>query len=122
MRALITGASSGIGKEIAKYLDELGYETILVARNQEALANLQKELKHKSKIILMDLSVLENIKTLYVLVKNYDIDVLINNAGFGVFGPFTTTEVSREMAMVDIHIRCVHILTKMFLKNKLDIF
>lgn len=117
VRALITGASSGIGRECAKYLDELGYETILVARSRDALEDLQKLLKHKSKIIVMDLSILENIKSLYVLVKNYDIDVLINNAGFGVFGPFTKTEVSREMEMIDINIRCVHILTKMFLKD-----
>lgn len=117
MRALITGASSGIGREIAIYLDSLGYETILVARDKVALEDLQVKLQNKSKVILLDLSNLMNIKSLYVLVKNYDIDVLINCAGFGVYGPFLQTEVSTDMQMLEVNVRCVHILTKMFLKD-----
>lgn len=117
LKALITGASSGIGREIAKYLDQLGYETILVARDKSALESLQKSLKNKSKIVLMDLENLENLKSLYVLVKNDGIDILVNNAGFGVFGEFSKTELSKEMEMLDLNIRCVHILMKLFLKD-----
>lgn len=117
LKALITGASSGIGKEISIYLDNLGYETILVSRNKVELEKLQKQLKNKSKIVVMDLSDLNNIKSLYVLVKNEIIDVLINNAGFGVFGEFAKTEISREMEMIDVNIRAVHTLMKLFLKD-----
>lgn len=117
MKALITGASSGIGRDIAKYLDFLGYDTILVARNKDALEELQKSLKHKSKIVVMDLGNVDNLKSLYVLVKNENIDILVNNAGFGVFGEFTKTEVSKEMSMLDLNVCAVHILMKLFLKD-----
>lgn len=117
MKALVTGASSGIGLEMAKYLDTLGYEVILVARNKEKLEEVAKTLKHKPKIIVMDLQQVEDIKSLYVLVKNDDIDILINNAGFGLCGNFTETDLSKEMNMIDINIKAVHILTKLFLKD-----
>lgn len=117
MKALVTGASSGIGLEMAKYLDTLGYEVVLVARNKEKLEAVAKTLKHKPKIIVMDLSQVEDIKSLYVLVKNDDIDILVNNAGFGLCGNFTETDLSKELNMIDINIKAVHILTKLFLKD-----
>ena len=117
MKALVTGASSGIGLEIAKYLDTLGYEVVLVARNKEKLEDVAKTLKHKPKIIVMDLQQVEDIKSLYVLVKNDDIDVLVNNAGFGLCGNFTETDLSKELNMIDLNIKAVHILTKLFLKD-----
>ena len=117
MKALVTGASSGIGKEIAIYLDKLGYEVILVARNKEKLESVAKTLTHKPKIIVMDLQQVEDIKSLYVLVKNDDIDNLVNNAGFGLCGNFTDIELSKELEMIDINIKAVHILTKLFLKD-----
>lgn len=117
MKALVTGASSGIGLEMAKYLDTLGYEVILVARNKEKLESVAKTLKHKPKIIVMDLSQVEDIKSLYVLVKNDDVDILINNAGFGLCGNFTETDLSKELTMIDTNIKAVHILTKLFLKD-----
>ena len=117
MKALITGASSGIGKEMTKYLDSLGYETILVARNKEKLENVAATLKNKHKIIVMDLAKIEDIKSLYVLVKNDDIDILINNAGFGLAGYFTETELNTEIDMISTNIKAVHILTKLFLKD-----
>lgn len=117
MKALVTGASSGIGLEISKYLDSLGYEIILVARDKEKLESVAKTLNHKAKIIVMDLSQVEDIKSLYVLVKNDDIDILVNNAGFGLFGKFTETELNRELNMIDTNIKAVHILTKLFLKD-----
>ena len=117
MKALVTGASSGIGLEIAKYLDTLGCEVILVARSKEKLEAVAKTLKHKPKIIVMDLQQVEDIKSLYVLVKNDDIDILVNNAGFGLCGNFTETDLSKELNMIDVNIKAVHILTKLFLKD-----
>ena len=117
MRALITGASSGIGLEIAKYLDKLNYELILVARDKEKLESVASRLKHKPKIIVMDLAKTEDIKSLYVLVKNYDIDMLINNAGFGLAGYFSETDLARELDMIDTNVKAVHMLTKLFLKD-----
>ena len=117
MKALVTGASSGIGKEIAKYLDNLGYEIILVARDKEKLESVASTLKNKPKIIVMDLANLDDIKSLYVLVKNDDIDILVNNAGFGLCGYFSETELSRELDMIDTNIKAVHALTKLFLKD-----
>lgn len=117
LKALITGASSGIGKEMAVYLDKLGYETFLVSRNKTELEKVQKSLKNKSKIVVMDLCDLNNLKSLYILLKNENIDVLINNAGFGLYGEFTKTEISKEMEMLDINIKAVHTLMKLFLKD-----
>ena len=117
MKALVTGASSGIGLEISKYLDSIGYEIILVARDKEKLESVAKTLTHKPKIIVMDLQQVEDIKSLYVLVKNDDIDILVNNAGFGLCGNFTDIELSKELEMIDINIKAVHILTKLFLKD-----
>ncbi len=117
MKALITGASSGIGYSMAKYLSSLGYDLILVARNKEKLQKIQNELKTDVKIIVADLSKEEKLKDLYVLCKNDNIDILINNAGFGAFGEFNQTELALEMEMIDTNIKAVHTLTKYFLKD-----
>ena len=117
MKTLVTGASSGIGLEMAKYLDSLGYEVILVAREKEKLESVAKTLTHKPKIIVMDLSQVEDIKSLYVLVKNDDVEILVNNAGFGLCGNFSETDLSKELNMIDLNIKSVHILTKLFLKD-----
>lgn len=117
MKALVTGASSGIGREIAKYLDSLGYNLILVSRSKEALESLQLSLKNKSKVVVMDLSNLDNIKSLYILCKNEDVNILINNAGFGLHGDFLETDFKKEMNMIDLNVRAVHMITKLFLKD-----
>lgn len=117
MKALITGASSGIGYSMAKYLSNLGYDLILVARDKEKLQSIQKELKTDVKIVVADLSQESKVKELYVLCKNDNIDILINNAGFGLFGEFDSTDLSSELNMVDVNIKAVHILTKLFLKD-----
>lgn len=117
MKALITGASSGIGLDIAKYLASKKYELILVARSKEKLEEVQQTLPTKSTIIVMDLSSEQKVKELCVLMKNERIDMLINNAGFGDFGEFTQTELSRDIEMIHTNIKAVHILTKFALKN-----
>lgn len=117
MKALITGASSGIGRSMAYYLSSLGYDLILVARNKEKLQEIQKELKTDVKIIVADLSDEVKLKEIYVVCKKDDIDILVNNAGFGLCGEFDDLELSKEMEMVDVNIRALHTLTKFFLKE-----
>ena len=117
MNALITGASSGMGREMAIYLSELGYDLILVARDKGKLLELQKKIKTNTKIVVADLSDESKLKDIYVLCKNDNIDVLINNAGFGLFGSFDETDLNTEMDMIDVNIKAVHTLTKYFLKE-----
>lgn len=120
MKALVTGASSGIGKDMAIELGKRGYELILVARSKEELISVQKDLSVSSKIIVLDLSIHDNCLKLYNQVKNEDIDILINNAGFGVFGEFTSTSLDAELSMIELNISAVHILTKLFLKDFIE--
>ena len=107
MKALITGASSGIGLDMAKYLATMKCELILVARDKEKLEKIQESLPTKVTIIVADLSNEQKVKELYVLTKNEKIDILINNAGFGVFGYFTETDLNKELEMIDTTIRAV---------------
>lgn len=115
MKALVTGASSGIGKEIAYYLASLGIDLIIVARNKEDLEKIKKDVNVNVKIITMDLIIRDNVFKLYDMVKSDDIDILINNAGFGLFGTFDETDLDREMEMIDLNVTTYHILTKLFL-------
>ena len=113
MKALITGASSGIGKDFAKILASKGYDLVLVARDEERLKELEKELNTNVKIISMDLSNVENCKKLHA--ENPDIDLLINNAGFGDCGNFTHTSLDKEISMINTNIVAYHTLTKLYL-------
>lgn len=117
MYALVTGAGGGIGKDMAIMLCNMGYDMILVGRNKKRLDELSKRLDCKSIVISTDLSVRKNCFKLYDAVKELDIEVVINNAGYGTFGMFTETGVKRELNMIDLNICCVHILTKLFLRN-----
>ena len=117
MKALITGASSGIGYDMAYYLGSLGYDLILVARNKAKLQEMQKDISTNVKIIVADLSIESKLKEVYVLCKNEEIDVLINNAGFGMCGKFEELDMNTEMEMINTNIKAGHILTKLFLKD-----
>jgi short-subunit dehydrogenase len=117
MKALITGASSGIGKDIAKYLSDKGYECILVARDKKKLNELSKELSTKSIIKSYDLSITDNCYKLYDEVKDMDIDILVNGAGFGLFGNTWETDLDRELNMINLNVVALHVLTKLFLKD-----
>lgn len=117
MKVLITGASSGIGRNMARILSSQGHDLILVARRKKKLEDLKKELSTNVEIISMDLSSTFNCVKLYNKVKNENIDVLINNAGFGLFGEFTTTNLEKELDMIDLNIKSLHTLTKLFLKD-----
>lgn len=121
MIAMITGASSGIGEELAKNLASRGFNLILTARRSERLKEIKEKLTSvfdvKVKIICADLSVISECKRLYEEVKGVRIDMLINNAGFGLFGRFEQTDLDRELEMIDVNIKAVHILTKLFLRD-----
>lgn len=116
MKALITGASSGIGRDIAKVLAKKGYNLVLVARDKNKLKQVQEELKFyriEVDTITMDLSKEENCKQLHREVDN--IDILVNNAGFGDCGNFTKTSLDKEIAMIQTNVIAYHILTKLYL-------
>lgn len=115
MKALITGASSGIGRDMARELSKRGYDLILVARDLDKLNEVKQELKTNIEVISMDISSVENCKTLYEQHK--DIDVLINNAGFGDCGYFTKTSLDKEIAMINTNIVAYHTLTKLYLQE-----
>ena len=115
MRALITGASSGIGRDMARYLSKLGYDLVIVARRRDLLEELKQDLKTDVKIECMDLSSQENCEKLFA--ANQEIDLLINNAGFGDFGKFEETNLEKELAMIDTNIKSLHILTKLYVKQ-----
>lgn len=117
MKALVTGASSGIGRDIAKYLSKMGCDIVLVARDKINLEKVAKEIDTNIKIISMDLTIPDNCIKLYKMLKKEDIDLLINNAGFGTFGEFESTDLEKELDMIDLNIKAVHILTKLFLKD-----
>ena len=118
MKVLITGASSGIGRDIARIYSQKGYNLVLVARSEENLNKLKTELendKSNIEIISMDLSVKENCIELHKRVK--DVDILINNAGFGDCGNFTKTDLEKEINMIKTNIIAYHILMKLYLKD-----
>lgn len=116
MKALVTGASSGIGKDIAIYLDSLGYDLVLVARSKDRLKDICKSLRN-AEYYVCDLSKRDECFALYENFKNANIDFLVNNAGYGLFGYFDETDMQRELEMIDLNITAVHILTKLFLKD-----
>ena len=152
MWALVTGASSGIGRDMARYLYSLGYSIIIVARNDNKLEELKQELeKNNSKninnkentnfvmkkangklenndevneqqiiVISEDLSKAENCKKLYEKTKHIKIDLLVNNAGFGVFGNFSETDLEKEINLINTNITAVHILTKLYLRDMIS--
>lgn len=115
MKALITGASSGIGRDMARILSQKGYELIAVARDEEKLEQLKSELKTNVKIIAIDISNVENCKKIYE--ENKDIDILINNAGFGDCGYFAETTLEKDVQMINTNVLATHVLTKLYLKE-----
>lgn len=117
MYAVITGASSGIGRDIATVLSEKGYDLVLVSRREERLKILSSTLKTNCIILPLDLSKKDSCFTLFEKTKDLDIDILVNGAGFGVFGDFSKTELSTEIKLIDVNITALHILTKLYLNK-----
>lgn len=121
--ALITGASSGIGKELAKIHAQNGGDLVLVARNQERLGEIREELKSTFDIeiitIVKDLSIVGSAKELYEEVKtqNIDIQYLFNNAGFGLRGEFWELPWDRQLQMINLNMIALSELTYLFLPD-----
>ena len=92
MKALITGASSGIGRDIARELAAQGHSLILVARRRERLEELAAELSVPTRIIVCDLAEESECRRLYAETRDDGVDILVNNAGFGLLGPFAETD------------------------------
>lgn len=117
---IITGASSGIGFEMAKQLAAKNYNLLLVARREDKLLQLQKDLQNQFNIdveyFLFDLSEPNSANDLYQLVKdkNYVVTGLINNAGFGDYGNFVEMPLKKDEEMIALNITALVGLTKLF--------
>ena len=122
---LITGASSGIGKETAYAYAEKKYNLILVARRKEKLETIKKEIEEKYKtsvtIFDIDLSKTDSAELLYkkTTENSLKVDILINNAGFGINGQFKDIDMDREEGMLILNMVTLTKLTKLYLKNML---
>ncbi|MBQ8135722.1 MAG: SDR family NAD(P)-dependent oxidoreductase [Clostridia bacterium] len=117
MKALVTGASSGIGRDIARALVCRGWDVILVARRADRLMELKKELGKHASCVRCDVSRVEECIKLHEVLQKEDIEMLVNCAGFGLCGFFTETSLDKELEMIDTNIKAVHVLTKLFLQD-----
>lgn len=118
---LITGASSGIGLELAKICAKKKQNLILVARREEKLKNLQQELQKQFavevKVIGLDLSKTDAAQKLDDATRELNVQILINNAGFGSYGLFLETDLQKELNMIDLNMRTLTELCKRFGKR-----
>jgi short-subunit dehydrogenase len=120
--ALITGGTSGIGKELAKLFAQDKYNLVIVARNQQELDSTANELRQfgvEVKTIAKDLSKMEDAKSLCNEIGS-PVDVLVNDAGQGVYGLFQDNDLERELDIVHLNICATVILTKHFLKEMVE--
>lgn len=121
MIALITGASSGIGRAMAVGFAKRGFNLIIVARRRQRLLELKEEVQEKYGVKVRcfchDLSKTDECIKLYEEVSRVNIDVVVNSAGFGVFGKFHETSLEDELKMIDVNIKALHTLTKLFLQK-----
>lgn len=118
MTALVTGASSGIGRDIARELSKMGVRLVITGRDVGRLEALRQEIgERRVKIIPADISDREECYRLYREASEYNVNILVNCAGFGIYGKFCTTELARELEMIDVNVTAVHILTKLFAKD-----
>ena len=128
MISLITGASSGIGKDMAFEFADRGYDLILVARSFDRLKEVKNEIIEKydkCNVLIMkcDVSNVESVKNLYNDIQKEfgNIDVLVNNAGFGDCGKFYETDLEKDISMINTNILGLHVLTKLFLQDMVKV-
>jgi short-subunit dehydrogenase len=121
--ALITGAASGIGYELARIFARDSYNLVLVDRNQLKLTEIATEFQEKFnislKIISKDLSRSSSPEEIFTELQqeSINVDVLVNNVGFGTYGLFNETSLNDELEMLQVNLVCLTHLTKLFLKN-----
>ena len=128
MISLITGASSGIGRDMAFEFADRGYDLILVARSFDRLKEVKNEIikkYDKCNVLIMkcDVSNVESVKNLYNNIQKEfgNIDVLVNNAGFGDCGKFYETDLEKDISMINTNILGLHVLTKLFLRDMVKV-
>ena len=116
--SVVTGGASGIGLELVKLLIEDNYKVFIVDNNKENLKKLEKSINPKHFVgIREDMSSLSSPQKIYRKLKDENIEVLINNAGFGDYGKFHTTDWKKEEKMINLHVVNTTHLTKLFLKD-----
>jgi len=124
--ALITGATSGIGYELAKLFAKDGYRLVLVARDQGKLEQIAREFKQNHdvfvKIISADLSKSKAVREVFESIETakIEIDVLVNNAGFGGYGKFWERELKEELTMIDLNVKALVALTHHFIPGMIQ--
>ena len=124
--ALVTGASSGIGLEVSKNLASKGYNLVLTARRTDLLNDLANDIENQYgvnvDVISKDLSLYDSPKEIYEFCesKNYDINLLVNNAGYGIKTAFHNTSVEDEENFIRVLGTSVIMLTKLFLPNMIE--
>lgn len=124
--ALITGASSGIGLELAKIMAGDGYDLVITARREDRLIELKNELKNKSSAVVhiftADLSLPESPMDIYQYCEeqNIQINVLVNNAGIGDYGLFHNSDWQKTITMIDLNVKSLTHLTRLFLPSMID--
>ena len=109
---LITGATSGIGMEFARRFAGLGYSLVLTGRRKERLEQLKAEFQVPVDIYSFDLSKKKQCFELLKAIENQEIDIFINNAGFGLAGSFIETDITKEINMIKVNDMAMHILFK----------
>jgi uncharacterized protein len=118
--ALITGASSGIGEQFAHQLAERGYDLVLVARRAERLQTLAADLPTKAEVMACDLATDAASVPARVAELGLEIDLLVNNAGFGTHGRFWEIDEGRDAEMVRLNCEAVVVLTRAFLPGMIE--
>ncbi len=123
--ALVTGATSGIGLEFAKLFAADGYNLINVARNLNDLHKLEGELRAYGVEVISfpkDLFKQEDVYSIYadLAAKGISPEILVNDAGQGVYGKFQDTDIHREIDIINLNIISVVILSKLFIKDRLE--
>ncbi|WP_397363453.1 SDR family NAD(P)-dependent oxidoreductase [Olleya sp. R77988] len=122
--AVVTGAASGLGYELSLLLAKDNYNLVLVDIDQGKLLEVQSFLKESYNstvdIVVIDLSKVNIAQTVFDKIKHLKIDVLVNSAGFGIFGPFANTSWEKESAMLNLHIITITHLTKLVLQGMIS--